>query len=254
MNILPRLTLLPLLASLALCQAPPALVVQGLGGTSATLSLADLARLPRHTVTTTAHGAPVTFQGVLLADVLAKVALPLGEKFHHTVASYYLAVEAQDGYQAVFAWAELDPTFMDHAVYLVTSRDGQPLSDKDGPFQLVVPGEKRAARWVRQVTLLRVQPLPSQTAYDSGVSRWITAHLPELESIQAGMTREQLLKVFSEEGGISQCQHRRYVYRRCPFVKVDVDFAPAGDPGGPESPSDRITKISRPFLERMIAD
>ncbi|MGO9240942.1 MAG: molybdopterin-dependent oxidoreductase [Bryobacteraceae bacterium] len=157
MNILSRFALLPLLASLALCQAPPALVVQGLDGSSATLTLADLARLPQHTVTTTAHGAPVTFQGVLLADVLAKVALPLGDKFHHTVASYYLAVEAQDGYQAVFAWAELDPTFMDKAIYLVTSRDGQPLPARDGPFQLVVPGEKRAARWVRQVTALRIR-------------------------------------------------------------------------------------------------
>ncbi len=254
MNVLTPLALLPLLASLALCQAPPALVVQGLGGTSATLSLADLAQLPQHTVTTTGHGAPVTFQGVLLADVLAKVALPLGEKFHHTAASYYLAVEAQDGYQAVFAWAELDPSFMDHAVYLVTSRDGQPLPARDGPFQLVAPGEKRAARWVRQVTLLRVEPLPSRTAYDSEVSRWITAHLPELESIQVGMTREQLLKVFMEEGGISQRQHRRYIYRRCPLVKVNVDFAPAGAPSGPERPSDRITKISRPFLERTISD
>ncbi len=157
MNILPRLTLLPLLASLALCQAPPALVVQGLGGSNATLSLADLATLPQHTVTTTGHGAPVTFQGVLLADVLAKVALPLGEKFHHTAASYYLAVEAKDGYQAVFAWAELDPAFMDKAIYLVTSRDGKPISDEEGPFRLVVPGEKKAARWVRQVTALRIR-------------------------------------------------------------------------------------------------
>jgi hypothetical protein len=35
--------------------------------------------------------------------------------------------------------------------------DGTALSDKDGPFQLVVPGEKRAARWVRQVTALKIR-------------------------------------------------------------------------------------------------
>jgi hypothetical protein len=46
---------------------------------------------------------------------------------------------------------------MDKAVYVVTKRDGKPLSDKDGPFQLVVPGEKRAARWVRQVTALSIR-------------------------------------------------------------------------------------------------
>ena len=106
---------------------------------------------------TTTHGTPVTFQGVLLADVLSKVALPTGEKFHSTGASYYLTVEARDGYRAVFAWAELDSGFMDKSVYVVTEREGQPLSDRDGPFQLVAPGEKRDGRWVRQVTALRVK-------------------------------------------------------------------------------------------------
>ena len=68
-----------------------------------------------------------------------------------------MVVEARDGCRATFAWAELDSTFMDKSVYVVTKRDGKPLSDKDGPFQLVVPGEKRAARWVRQVTALRIR-------------------------------------------------------------------------------------------------
>jgi hypothetical protein len=35
---------------------------------------------------------------------------------------------------------------MDKPVYAVTKRDEKPLSDKDGPFELVVPGEKRTAR------------------------------------------------------------------------------------------------------------
>jgi hypothetical protein len=46
---------------------------------------------------------------------------------------------------------------MDKSAYVVTKRDGKPLSDKDGPFQLVVPGEKRGARWVRQVTALKIR-------------------------------------------------------------------------------------------------
>jgi hypothetical protein len=146
-----------LLISIALCQSQTTLVVQGVGGKSVTLSIADLANLPRQTVKAMDHGNPATFEGVLLADVLAKVDLPLGEKFHSTGASYYLVVEAKDGYRATFAWAELDSTFMDRSVYVATKRDGKPLSDKDGPFQLVVPGEKRAARWVRQVTALRIR-------------------------------------------------------------------------------------------------
>jgi hypothetical protein len=146
-----------LLLSIAACQGQT-LVVQGLGGSSVTLSAADLSNLPQHTVkNTTEQGVPVTFEGVLLTDLLAKVDLPVGEKFRSTGASYYLVVEAKDGYRAVFAWAELDSAFMDKSVYLATKRDGKPLSDRDGPFESVAPGEKRLARSVRQVTALRIR-------------------------------------------------------------------------------------------------
>ena len=146
-----------LFVSVAMCQGPATLVVQGLGGKSVTLSVADLAKLPQRTVKATDHGTPATFEGVLLMEVLAKVDLPTGEKFHSTAASYYLMAEAKDGYRAVFAWAELDSTFMDKTVYVVTRREGKPLTDKAGPFQLVAPGKKRGARWVRQVTALRIR-------------------------------------------------------------------------------------------------
>jgi hypothetical protein len=86
--------------------------------TSATLSISDLSKLPQKTVNTTDHGTPATFEGVLLTDVLAKVDLPLGEKFHCTGSSYYMVVEAKDGYRATFAWAELDSTFMDKTIYV----------------------------------------------------------------------------------------------------------------------------------------
>ena len=123
-----------LLTSFAVCQDPAVLTVQGVGGRAVTLSLADISKLPRQSVKAADHGATVSFEGVLLTDVLAKVDLPAGEKFHSTAASYYLLVEARDGYRAVFAWAELDATFMDKAVYVVTKREGKPLAEKDGPL------------------------------------------------------------------------------------------------------------------------
>ena len=260
-------TALGLFVCVALCQAqqappaeplPPAqplLVIQGVHGTHAELSLSDLSRLPQQTIKTTDHGTAVTFEGVRLADVLAKVDLPTDESFHKYSASYYLSVEARDGYRAVFAWAELDPSFMDKAVYVVTQRDGKPLPEKDGPFQLVAPGEKRGARWVRQVCLLRIEPLPESSAYDSAQARWISANLPEMQHIEVGMTRRALLRVFMEEGGLSNRTRRRYAFRKCGLIKVDVEFAPTGNPdSGEEGPSDLITKISKPFLELGIVD
>ena len=141
----------------AVGQAQQSITIEGVDGQSVVLTTADLSKLPQQTVDTSDHGQPAKFEGVLLADVLAKVHLPTGEKFHSTAASHYMVVEAKDGYRAVFAWAELDPSFMDKAVYVVTKRDGKPLSEKEGPFQLIAPGEKRGARWVRQVTALGIK-------------------------------------------------------------------------------------------------
>lgn len=136
---------------------PAAIAVTGIDGKAVDLTLTDLWKLPQHTVGTADHGVPTTFEGVLLADVLSRVDLPTGPKFQHTAASYYVLVEADDGYKAVFAWAEVDSTITDKAVYLVTRRDGKPLSAGDGPFQLVAPGEKKNTRWVRRVKALAIR-------------------------------------------------------------------------------------------------
>jgi hypothetical protein len=117
--------------------------VEGISGTSATLAVSDLHNLRPRTVTTTDHGTPVTFDGVLLTDVLGKARIPSGEEFHNTAASYDLLAEGKDGYRTVFAWAELDPSFTDKAVYLVTRRDGRPPPENEGPFELVVPGRRK---------------------------------------------------------------------------------------------------------------
>ena len=135
----------------------PTIAVTGLAGTKATLTAVDLSKLPQQTVKATDHGTAVTFEGVLLSDLLAKVATPTGEKFHSTGASYYVLADAADAYKAVFAWAEVDPGFTDPKVYVVTKRDGKPLAEKDGPFQLIVPGEKRNGRWVRQLKSLTIK-------------------------------------------------------------------------------------------------
>jgi len=244
-----------LLLATAFGQGPTALRIEGISGTAVTISPADLAQLPQQTVRMVDHGTSVTFEGVALTDVLAKVKTPTGEEFNPYVASYYLVAEGQDRYKAVFSFAEVDPSFTDRRLYIVTKRDGMPLASKDGPFELIVPGEKRHSRWVRQVKLLRIEPLPTAGAYDSEAARWISASLQDMRSITPGMTRGELLKVFMEEGGISNRHWRRYVYRKCGFIKVDVEFEPAGNPDNQEeNPSDRIKTISKPFLEWAIMD
>ncbi len=140
----------------ALCQ-PPSLLVDGGNGKTVTLTAADLSGLVQHKIDATEHGTAASFDGVLLSDILAKVDMPSGEKMRGKLMSLYLLVEAADGYRVVFALPELDAAFTDRKVYLATRRDGKALTDKEGPFRIVVPDDKRPARWVRQVTALRIR-------------------------------------------------------------------------------------------------
>jgi hypothetical protein len=68
----------------------------------------------------------------------------------------YVLVKARDGYAAVFALPEFDAGFTDRVILLADRSQGQALGAVEGPFRLVVPGEKRRARWVRQVTDIEV--------------------------------------------------------------------------------------------------
>lgn len=85
---------------------------------------------------------------------------------------------------------------------------------------------------------------------------WLAASLLEMQAIKPGMTRGDVLNVFQEEGGLSTRTARRYAYRDCPYIKVDVKFDPVGslDDKLTSAPEDRITQISRPFLESRISD
>lgn len=87
-------------------------------------------------------------------------------------------------------------------------------------------------------------------------TKWVAQCLKEMETIKPGMKRADLLKVFTEEGGIFTRTQRRYVYRECPYIKIDVVFEPVGAPEQKmiERPEDVIVEVSKPFLEWSIAD
>jgi DMSO/TMAO reductase YedYZ molybdopterin-dependent catalytic subunit len=124
-------------------------------------TLDDLAALPRRELRARDRdGAEATFTGVALVDLLRLAGVPLGEKLRGSHMALYLLVEAADGYRVVFALPELDPAFTERVVLLADHRDGQPLSTAEGPLRLVVPDEKRHARWVRQVGSCTVHRAP----------------------------------------------------------------------------------------------
>ena len=78
--------------------------------------------------------------------------------------------------------------------------------------------------------------------------------LKECQTIKSGMTRAELSRVFDNEGGLSTVTHRIYVYRDCPYIKVEVEFAPSVPKQDIEKPSDIVAKISKPYLDWSVAD
>lgn len=138
----------------------PAAQVLSVGGEVARplkLSAADLAKLPRHTVSAKDHGKPATFEGVALVEVLRLAGVEFGEKLRGKSLALFLVVDAADGYRAVFALPELDSAFTDQLIILADRRDGKALSETEGQWRIVVPNEKRQARWVRQVIALTIR-------------------------------------------------------------------------------------------------
>jgi len=145
-------------------QLPTGVVLRVSGAVSQplTLSLQDLAAMPRTKVKAKEHDTEVTYEGVALTEILRKAGAPLGNELHGKSLASYVVVTARDGYRVVFALPELDPDFTDapRQIILADTADGKPLLEKQGPVRIVVPQEKRGARWVRMVESIEVVKLP----------------------------------------------------------------------------------------------
>jgi len=91
---------------------------------------------------------------------------------------------------------------------------------------------------------------------------WVAESLKQIQTIKPGMTRGDLLKVFTIEGGLSTGLQRTYVSQACPYFKIDVQFKAVGRPDHDtdgrvtldENDQDVIVKISRPYLQFSVSD
>jgi len=93
---------------------------------------------------------------VPLEEILRKAGVSSGEHLRGVAMATYVVEEATDGYRVVFSLAELDSGILDSDVIVADTMDGVPLSEKQGPFKIVAPHEKRPARWVRSLKSIAV--------------------------------------------------------------------------------------------------
>ena len=147
--------LLSLTAALP-CQAQTvaALTLSGRVAHPASLSMADLAKLPPVTLDLPAkpgQAAPhVT--GVPLWTLLDRAGwsdLP-GRKTH---LQHVVLARGRDGYAVAVSIGEIDPALEGEQVLVVTARDGK----QQPTLELAVPGDHKAARHVKDLVALDVQ-------------------------------------------------------------------------------------------------
>lgn len=123
-----------------------------------TLSKADLAKMPRTSVSVKGENGDeeTTYEGVLLYDILKQAGAPLDKQLMGKALASYVLAEARDGYQVVYTLTELDPSFTSNKIIVADTVNGKPLFAYQGPFRLVVPGEKKGARSLRMLDKISV--------------------------------------------------------------------------------------------------
>jgi hypothetical protein len=123
-----------------------------------TVTAKTLEGLPRVKAEAKEHENPAaTYEGVTLGAILERAGVPRGEKLRGSGLRAIVIITATDGYKVVFTVAETDPGFNDRLIILADKKDGKPLPEKEGPFRIVVPTEKRPARWIRNVKTIEIK-------------------------------------------------------------------------------------------------
>jgi len=160
MSRLLRLAVLASVLTFAARAAEPVLKIAGRDKT-ATFTAEEFAALP-HTelkVLEPHEKKERTYSGVPLRDLLAKVDVPAGEAFRGPALQLGVLFRSKDNYTVLFALAEFDENFSPRTILLSDREDGQPTPASAAPLRLVVPGDKRAARWARQVVAIEIVPV-----------------------------------------------------------------------------------------------
>ena len=146
-----------LCASIVRAQSP-AIKVDGEVTHPLKLIVADFAKMKQVTVAAKDRdGKTHHYSGVAVSEILQEAGVTMGPQLRGENMSKYLLVKSGDGYEVLFSLPELDTAFSSRVIILANQVDGAPLPGGKGPFRIVVPGEKKPARWIWEVTSMTVR-------------------------------------------------------------------------------------------------
>ncbi|MCK8493655.1 molybdopterin-dependent oxidoreductase [Spirosoma sp. RP8] len=139
-------------------RAQTALKISGEVTNPLTLQAADLKAMPHIDLTAKDRdGKEHRYSGIPLSALLKQAGATLGGELRSKNLMKVAVVKAADGYEVLFALPELDPDFATRTIVLADQVDGVPLPQGVGPYRVVVPDEKKPARWIREVKSIDVR-------------------------------------------------------------------------------------------------
>jgi hypothetical protein len=142
------------------------LTVTRADGSSRVLGAAALAALPRVRGETLDHGDTLRYEGIALREVLRVAEAGPVDSLRGAALRRLVVLEGRDGYRIVLTLAELDATLGATQVVVVDRENGSALDAERGPMRIIVVGDSRASRWVRQISRITLVdfPLPAPAA------------------------------------------------------------------------------------------
>ncbi len=136
------------------------LTVRRVDGAERVLDAAALARLPRVSGETLDHGTTLKYEGVLLKDVILAAEAGPVDSLRGPALRRLVILTGRDGYRIVMTLAELDATLSNTTVVVVRRENGAALDEERGPLRIIVLGDSRASRWVRQIARIELRDAP----------------------------------------------------------------------------------------------
>ncbi|MEP7383557.1 MAG: hypothetical protein ABI910_17870, partial [Gemmatimonadota bacterium] len=96
-------------------------------------------------------------EGVDVRDVLRLAGLTPVDSLHGDMLRRVVVLVAADGYAALIALSDLDPSIGGRRAVSVEREDGAPLPAGRRPRRVIIESDARPTRWVRQVGRLEVR-------------------------------------------------------------------------------------------------
>ena len=135
----------------------PSLKLIGLDGATKTVTVTELqAHHQVEVADSSAEAGRLIFRGPTVRSVVSLMGAPEGRALRGPSMMIVVVAEASDGYKVAYALAVLDEQFGARTAIVALTENGKPLAAQFGPLRIAMAGEAHRARWIRQLTTLRL--------------------------------------------------------------------------------------------------